>query len=127
MSVNTSVSTQRDTMTQSNPEPKPQLSKPRSKLILPNKDEDRDSSSQLLNSSPLGLNSRQESLTVSVANAPINIKPYSTQYEDGWGISKGFYAKLCPKGRGFDLIELQCMMPSACDTSHIVAWNFAGS
>lgn len=95
-------------------------------IQLPNKDEDRDSSSQLLNSSPLGLNSRQESLTVSLSNAPINVKSYSTQYRDGWGISKGFYVKLCPGGKAFGLIKLQCMMPSACDTSHIVAWNFAG-
>ena len=125
MSVNTSVSTQRDTVTavtQSNPEP--QLSKPRSKLILPNKDEDRDTVK--LEPTWVKLKAR---ITDCFSNAPINIKPYSTQYEDGWGISKGFYAKLCPKGRAFDLIELQCMMPSACDTSHIVAaaWNFAGS
>jgi len=121
MSVNTSMSAQRDTVTQS--EPEPQLSK----LILPNKDEDRDSSSQLLNSSPLGLNSRQESLTVSVMHLSILSPTPPMQYGDGWGISKGFYAKLCPKSRAFGLIELQCMMPSAWNTSHIVAWNFAGS
>ena len=78
MSVNTSMSTQRDTVTQSNPEPEPQPSKPRSNLILPNKDEDRDSSSQLLNSSPLGLNSRQ-AITDCFSNARLSPTPPSTR------------------------------------------------
>ena len=35
-------------------------------------------------------------------NAPINVKLYPTQYEDGWGITKGFDPKFHPKGGAFD-------------------------
>ena len=92
MSVNASMSAQRDTMTQSNPEPEPQLSK----LILPNKDEDRDSSSQLLNSSPLGLNSRQESLTVSVMHLSI-LSPTPPSTGMGGALARDFMLNYVPR------------------------------
>ena len=95
-SVNTSMSARRDTVTQSNPEPEPQLSK----LILPNKDEDRDSSSQLwgqlLNSSPLGLNSRQESLTVSVMHLSI-LSPTPPSMGMGGALARDFMLNYVPR------------------------------
>ena len=38
--------------------------------------------------------------------APINVKPYPTQYGDGWGLTKGFEVKFSPQGGAFELIKL---------------------
>lgn len=112
MSVNTSMSTQRDTVTRSNPEPEPQISKLKDQDRDSPRDSQGDSSRQLLNSSPLGLNSRQESLTVSVMHLSI-LSPTPPSTRMGGALARDFMPSYVLRVGHLTCIELQCMMPSA--------------